>query len=168
MLGIHRNPDWKECLKSCECFLRKSQFSILTDLNPGFGGPWNMLGIFFVNVVYITSKEVFWPKKVLNSIHGFKSAICQNWKITKIQSRASLWRWAQSYRYYCYKWIAMTLNLPLTYFVWTEEYYQTSLNKNKSPNLCWHIHKKHLSVLYFWSAIYKKAYLYQLFHLFFR
>ena len=25
--------------------------------------------------------------------------------------------------------------LPLLYFVWTEEHYQTSLNKNKSPNL---------------------------------
>ena len=32
----------------------------------------------------------------------------------------------------------MTLNLPLLYFVWTEEYCQTSPNKNKSPNL-WHI-----------------------------
>jgi hypothetical protein len=31
----------------------------------------------------------------------------------------------------------MTLNLPLLYFVWTEEYCQTSPNKNKSPNL-WH------------------------------
>ena len=32
----------------------------------------------------------------------------------------------------------MTLNLPLLYFVWTEEYCQTSPNKNKSPNL-WHV-----------------------------
>ena len=32
----------------------------------------------------------------------------------------------------------MTLNLPLLYFVWTEEYCQTSPNKNKTPNL-WHI-----------------------------
>ena len=32
----------------------------------------------------------------------------------------------------------MILNLPLLYFVWTEEYYQTSPNKNKSSNL-WHI-----------------------------
>ena len=27
------------------------------------------------------------------------------------------------------------MNLPLLYFVWTEEYCQTSPNKNKSPNL---------------------------------
>ena len=32
----------------------------------------------------------------------------------------------------------MTLNLPLLYFVWTEEYCQTSPNKHKSPNL-WHV-----------------------------
>ena len=30
MLGIHRNPNWKEFLRSCESFLRKSQFSTLT------------------------------------------------------------------------------------------------------------------------------------------
>ena len=54
MLGIHRNPNWKEFLKSCESFLRKSQFSKLRYLNSGFGGPWDMLGIFFVNVIFIT------------------------------------------------------------------------------------------------------------------
>ena len=32
----------------------------------------------------------------------------------------------------------MTLNLHLLYFVWTEEYCQTSPNKNKTPNL-WHV-----------------------------
>ena len=32
----------------------------------------------------------------------------------------------------------MTLNLPLLYVLWLEEYCQTSPNKNKSPNL-WHI-----------------------------
>ena len=61
----------------------------LTDLNPGFGGPWDMLGIFFVNVIFIMlqknsfGKKIF-EKKILNSMHGFKSAIlpelknCQN------------------------------------------------------------------------------------------
>ena len=32
----------------------------------------------------------------------------------------------------------MTLNLPLLYVLWLEEYCQISLNKNKSPNL-WHV-----------------------------
>ena len=57
MLCVHRNPNWKELLKSCESFLRKSQFSTLTDLNPGFGGPLDMLGIFFVNVIYTTLQK---------------------------------------------------------------------------------------------------------------
>ena len=26
-------------------------------LNPGFGGPWDMLGIFFVNVIFITLQK---------------------------------------------------------------------------------------------------------------
>ena len=33
----------KEFLKSCVSFLRKSQFSTLTDLNPVFGIPWDIL-----------------------------------------------------------------------------------------------------------------------------
>ena len=44
--------------------MRKFQFSTLTYLNPGFGGSWDMLAIFFVNV----SKEVFWTKEFLNKV----------------------------------------------------------------------------------------------------
>ena len=36
---------------------RKSPFSTMTYLNPGFGGPWDMLGIFFVNVIFITLQK---------------------------------------------------------------------------------------------------------------
>ena len=36
LLGIHRNSNWKEFLKSRESFLRKSQFTKLRYLNPGF------------------------------------------------------------------------------------------------------------------------------------
>ena len=43
LLGIHKNPNLKEFLKSCESFLRKSQFSKMRYLNPRFGGPWDML-----------------------------------------------------------------------------------------------------------------------------
>ena len=32
----------------------------------------------------------------------------------------------------------MTLNLPLLYVLWLEEYYQISPSKNRSPNL-WHV-----------------------------
>ena len=54
LLGIHKNPNWKEFLKCCESFLRQSSVCTLTYLNPGFGGPWDMLGIFFVNIKFIT------------------------------------------------------------------------------------------------------------------
>ena len=64
LLGIHRNSDWKEFLKSCESFLRKSQFSKMRYLNPGFGGPWDMLGIFFVNVIFITLQKKSFGQKL--------------------------------------------------------------------------------------------------------
>jgi len=63
--------------------LRKSQFSTLTYLNPGFGGPWDMLGIFFVNVKFITLHRRLLAKKNLNSMQGFKEfilAIFQLWQ----------------------------------------------------------------------------------------
>ena len=50
--------------------------------------------------------------------------------------------------YSCKK-VAMTLNLPLLYFVWTEEYCQTSPNKNKLPNL-WHVTR----ILVYWIFAY--------------
>ena len=40
-------------MKSCESFLTKSQFANFTDLNPGFGRPWDMLEIFWLNVIFI-------------------------------------------------------------------------------------------------------------------
>ena len=63
LLGIHRNPDWKEFLESCESFWRKSWCSTPTDLNPGFCRPWNMLGIFFVNVIFIKLQKSLLAKK---------------------------------------------------------------------------------------------------------
>ena len=85
MLGIHKNPNWKEFLISCESFLRKSKFSTLRYLNPGFNGLWDMLRILFVNVISIMlQKRSFRPEQILNFMRGFKSAIlpemknCQN------------------------------------------------------------------------------------------
>ena len=76
MLGIYRNPNWKEFLKSCESFLRKFQFSTLTDLNHGFGKPWEMVWKFFYKCqLHNASKEVVWPNFFLDFMHGFKSAI---------------------------------------------------------------------------------------------
>ena len=47
----------------------------------------------------------------------------------------------------------MTLNLPLLYVLWLEEYCQIRPNKNKSPNL-WHITSILNSLLYFCVSLY--------------
>ena len=53
----------------------------LTDLNPGFGGPWNKLQIILVNGTFIMpQKKSFGKKKILNFMHMFKSAILAEWK----------------------------------------------------------------------------------------
>jgi hypothetical protein len=67
-IGIHRNLNWKEFLKS--------QFSTLTDLNPEFGRPWDILVILFVNVIFIMfQKKSFDQNYFWIFMHGFKSAI---------------------------------------------------------------------------------------------
>jgi hypothetical protein len=43
------------------------------------------MDIFCIWHFHNASKEVFWPKKVLNFMHGFKSAILQNEKIAKTE-----------------------------------------------------------------------------------
>ena len=55
LLGIQRNPNWKEFLKSCESFLKKSQFFTFTliDLNPGFGRPWLILKVVFPYSIFL-------------------------------------------------------------------------------------------------------------------
>ena len=74
--GIHRNQYWKEFLKSCESFLRKSQFCTLTDLNPGFGVHWDMLEIFLINDSFIMLQmKSFGQIFFLNFMYGLKSAI---------------------------------------------------------------------------------------------
>ena len=51
-------------MKSLESFLRKVSICTLSDLNTGFGRPWNN-----------ASKEVFWPKNVWISCTGSRGAI---------------------------------------------------------------------------------------------
>ena len=73
---IHRNLKQEKNFNSCESFFRKSPFCTFSCINPGFGGNCGMLRkknsyCHFLNA----SKECFWPKKILNFMHGFKSAI---------------------------------------------------------------------------------------------
>ena len=103
-------------MKSCESFLRKTQFSTLTDLNPGFGGSWDMLGIFFVKVIFITlqkksfCRNIFWIPCT-----GSRVPFCQNWKIAKIS------KWESAYSlmvHYCDN--TVCLNFVFTWWFMTE------------------------------------------------
>ena len=82
---IHRNLKQEKNFNSRESFFRKSPFCTFSCINPGFGRPWDKLWkkIFYCHF-HNASKECFWPKKISNFMHGFKSAIlaifqfCQN------------------------------------------------------------------------------------------
>ena len=85
LLGIHRNPKWKEFLRSCESFLKKVSICTLTDLNPGFDGPWKKLWIFFVNGTFLMpQKKSFGQKIFWISFTGSKVPFWQNGKIAKM------------------------------------------------------------------------------------
>ena len=60
-------------------------FCTFTDLNPGFGGPWNKLWIFLVNGTFIVpQKKSFGQKKFWISCTGSKVPFWQNEKIAKM------------------------------------------------------------------------------------
>ena len=79
---IHRNLKQEKNFNSRESFFRKSPFCTFSCINPGFGGPWDKLWIFFL--IPIASKECFWPKKIWISYTGSKVPFWQNWKIAKM------------------------------------------------------------------------------------
>ena len=84
LLEIHRNPKWKEFLRSRESFLKKVSICTLTDLNPGFGGPWNKLQIILVNGTFImpekksVGQKIFWISCTGSSAILAECKNCQN------------------------------------------------------------------------------------------
>ena len=51
--------------------MRKSQFSKMRYLNPGFGGHWDMSGILFVEVIFLTlQKKSFGPNFFFLEFHA--------------------------------------------------------------------------------------------------
>ena len=81
LLGIHRNPKWKEFSKSRESFLKKVPICTLTDLNTGFGGPWNKLQIILVNGTFIMPQKKFFGQTIFwISCTGSKVPFWQNEK----------------------------------------------------------------------------------------
>ena len=85
LLQIHRNPKWKEFLRSRESFLKKVSICTLTDLNPGFGGPWNKLQIILVNGTFIMpqnksfGQKNFWISCTGSKIHFSNFYIPPKW-----------------------------------------------------------------------------------------
>jgi hypothetical protein len=61
--GIHRNLKQEKNFNSHEGFFRKSPFCTFYCINPGFSGPWGMLWIFFLIVIFIMlQKNAFGQK----------------------------------------------------------------------------------------------------------
>ena len=50
---IHRNLKQQKNFNSHNGFFRKSPFCTFSCINPGFGGPWDVLWIFFLIVIFI-------------------------------------------------------------------------------------------------------------------
>ena len=66
-------------------FFRKSPFCTFSCINPGFGGTWDKLWIFFhVAIFLMLQKNAFGQKKIWISCTGSKVPFWQNWKIAKM------------------------------------------------------------------------------------
>ena len=82
---IHRNLKQQKKFNSHDGFFRKSPFCTFSCINPGFGGPWGMLWIFFLNGTFIMlQKNTFGQKKFWISCTGSKVPFWKNWKIAKM------------------------------------------------------------------------------------
>ena len=97
---IHRNLKQKISICTFSC------------INPGFGGPWDKLWIFFLIPIFIMlQKNAFGQKKFWISCTGSKVPFWQKWKIAKMallnpcmkfkkffgqkHSFEALWKWQQ-------------------------------------------------------------------------
>ena len=144
LLGIHRNPKWKEFLKSRESFLKKVPICTLTDLNTGFGGPWNKLQIILVNGTFIMpQKKTFGQKKFWISYTGSKVPFWQFFHSAKMallnalhvrnsgrnQSESFPAFVDKSYKKYFWKktWLEKNVSLKL----------RRQMKQEVERNLCW-------------------------------
>ena len=60
---IHRNIKQQKNFNSHDGFFRKSPFCTFPCINPGFGGPWEMLWIFFLIGIFIMLQKNTFGKK---------------------------------------------------------------------------------------------------------
>ena len=78
---IHRNLKQEKNFNSRESFFRKSPFCTFSWINPGFGGPWDKLWIFFLVAIFIMlQKNAFGQKKFWISCTGSKVPFWQFFK----------------------------------------------------------------------------------------
>ena len=79
---IHRNLKQQKNFNSGDGFFRKSPFCTFSCINPGFGGPWGMLWIFFLIGIFIMlQKNTFGQKNF--KFHALVP-FWKNWKIAKM------------------------------------------------------------------------------------
>ena len=107
---IHRNLKQQKNFNSHDGFFRKSPFCTFSCINPGFGGPWGMLWIFFLNGTFIMlQKNTFGQKKFWISCTGSKVPFWQFFIFAKMtllnpcmkfknffgqkRSFEALWKW---------------------------------------------------------------------------
>ena len=82
---IHRNLKQLKKINSHNGFFRRSLLCTFSCINPGFGGPWGMLWIFFLIGIFIMlQKNTFGQKKFQISCTGSKVPFWKNWKIAKM------------------------------------------------------------------------------------
>ena len=81
----HRNLKQQKNFNSRDGFFRKSPFCTFSCIYPGFGGPWGMLWIFFLNGTFIMlQKKTFGQETFWISYMGSKVPFWQKWKIAKM------------------------------------------------------------------------------------
>ena len=67
---IHRNLKQNKNFNSRESFFRKSPFCTFSCINPGFGGPWDKLWIFFLIAIFIMlQKNAFCQNGTFEPVH---------------------------------------------------------------------------------------------------
>ena len=82
---IHRNLKQEKKFNSRESFFRKSPFFTFSCMNPGFGGPWDMLWKFFLTAISIMlQKKAFGQKRFQISCTGSKVPFWQKFRNSHI------------------------------------------------------------------------------------
>ena len=82
---IHRNLKQQRNLNSRDGFFRKSPFCTFSCINPGFGGPWDMLWkIFLIAIFIMLQKNTFGQKNFWISCTGSKVPFWQFFNFAKM------------------------------------------------------------------------------------